>query len=127
MNKIYNDDQNLIKFVKQNRPLPPSNNQFVETQLMTIISKENQHSSRLNYSWFWVVPSAIATGVLLMSSSVIENNLSPQIAHENEDLETFMVNAWQGSMSENIDNQQFYNSEKAWVLLTENKRVSSHP
>jgi hypothetical protein len=127
MNKIYNDDQNLVKFVKQNRPLPPSNNHFVETQLMNIISKENQHSSRLNHSLFWVVPSAIATGLLLMSGSVIKNNLSPQIAHESENLETFMVNSWQGSLSESIDNQQFYNPEKGWFLLTEDNLSSSHP
>lgn len=126
MNKIYNDDQNLVRFLKQNRPLPPSNNYFGEEQLMTLISKEQIPSSWLNHSWIWLVPSAIATGILLMSGSVINKNLSPQIAQKPEDIETFMVQAWESSLVQNIDNQPFYNTEKAWLLLTENNLSSSH-
>lgn len=121
MTQIQNNEQeNLIKFMKQNRPLPPSTNQKIEQQLMKVIKKEKKKYCFSKNLWFWLFPSGIVVGLLLIWGGLMQNNLSPKIANKTEEMESFMVNTWQEAMGEKIDNQQLDNYESSWLLLAEN-------
>jgi hypothetical protein len=116
-----------VTFLKQYRPVPPPQNNYIEEQLMNLIAQENRLSQSKYRPWLWGIYSAIAAGLLLICGSVIRNNFAPKIAQEPEDLETFMVNSWRGAMGENLDNNYLYNSDTDWFLLTESHFLSAQP
>jgi hypothetical protein len=119
MTQIQNNEQeNLIKFMKNNRPLPPRNHYKLEEELMIIINNKSQKKSSKNLL-FWLIPSLL-TGVLFLTWGNLNNNQnSLKIANNNQEIESFMVNTWEEAIGENVHNQQLANSEDDWLLLAE--------
>ena len=125
MKKKIHEEQKLVTFLKQYRPVPPGTNNQIEEQLMTIVAQGSRPSKSI--SWLWVVPSAIATGLLLVYGSLIRDNFVLRIAKQTEDLETFMVNSWQGSIDENFEQNDIYSLETDWLMLTKTQISSAQP
>ena len=125
MKKKIHEEQKLVTFLKQYRPVPPGTNNQIEEQLMTIVAQGSRPSK--SSSWLWVVPSAIATGLLLIYGSLIRDNFVLRIAKQTEDLETFMVNSWQGSIDENFEQNDIYSLETDWLMLTKTQISSAQP
>jgi hypothetical protein len=125
MIKNFDNEQKLITFLRQNRPLPPPLKDNFEEQLMTIISQQYRfYLPQKNY-FFWVAMGIIGGGLLLTISGLTRSNYRPQIANNQEDLETFMINAWQGSMAETLEHNDRNSIENDWLFLTETNYATS--
>ncbi len=124
MKKNFYEEQKLVTFLKQYRPAPPATNIHIEEQLLAIVSQERLSKSS---NWLWVIPGAIATGLLLIYGSLIRDNFVLKIAKQTEDLEAFMVNSWQGSMDDNQELNEIYNLETDWLMLTKTQISSAQP
>ena len=97
----FSDDEKLIAFLKQYRPLPPSLATNLEDKLIQKIQQEPRLSNR-KFPWlFWAIPSAIAASLLLVWGGSRWGQTSPQIAVNSHEIEGFIVETWEGSMEEN--------------------------
>lgn len=93
-------DENLKTFLHTYSPTPPEELKPCEDLLMRSLFLEKQQPSK-NKQWRWLVfPTAILTGILLVSAYIFKPNSTPQMAFEgDQEIEAFMINAWQGSMA----------------------------
>lgn len=93
-------DDNLKTFLHTYSPTPPEELKPCEDLLMRSLFLETQQPRR-NKQWRWLIfPTAILTGILLVSAYLFKPNLTPQMASEyDEEIEAFMINGWQGSMA----------------------------
>ena len=50
MNKFFQDDeQDLVTFLRQHRPLPPNNNPYLQQQVMNLIEQTSPKESKEHY------------------------------------------------------------------------------
>ena len=93
-------DENLKAFLHTYSPTPPEELKPCEDLLMRSLFLETQQPPR-NKPWRWLVfPTIILTGILLVSAHIFKPNSTPQMASDSEEeIEAFMINAWQGSMA----------------------------
>lgn len=126
MTNLHNDDdRKLINFLRQNRPVAPSspNSLDLEQKLMTAIAKDShrEHSSSLHL--IWAIPSAITTGFLLTSVGL--NLKTPQMTIESEELEKFLVDNWQDTLSDK--SVVTIQEESDWLLPTVSQPTLTQP
>lgn len=100
------DDEHLVDFLRQNRPIPPSTPPDLEERIMISITASSTSSSPPNVTAFpyrrlWVVPSAIVAGVLIAWGSDRFFAPTRPTAAELASLETFLENNWNGIGVEN--------------------------
>lgn len=113
MTNLNNDHQNnLVSFLRHNKPLPPRANPNLEQQLFDSLEPRtgNRKSS---FKATWTIKSAIATGFFFTSVSF--SLKTPQIALEPKDLENFLVGNWQNT----LDNNNYTATEETeayWLL-----------
>ncbi|WP_373479399.1 hypothetical protein [Geminocystis sp.] len=110
-----NEDEELVDFLKTYCPKTPKETKPCEELIMRVIATPliySSHKARFRsslrfLSWGWLLPSTLITSLLIISAYVFNVNQksSPQIATKTEDLETFMVNSWYGSMAQEIEFQ----------------------
>lgn len=106
------DDDELVSFLKTYCPNTPPETKPCEELVMRAIAKDNSYLiSKSNYrqkkhqiiSKSWLLSSTLITTLLVIVGSYFFNlnqKSAPQIATETEDLETFLVNSWHGSMAQ---------------------------
>jgi hypothetical protein len=108
------DDHKLVDFLKQHRPSIPAADPALEDRLFDAIaataqptSLVDQRSSRSRRSVVWLVPSAIAAG--LVATVVGYRTLVPAqpSATELASLEAFVESNWQGTLSNTSDEAPF--------------------
>ena len=97
MNKFLpDDDRDLVGFLQQNRPLPPSN-PHLESQLMELVKQQPRPSKKLTKLWF--VPSAIALGLTVTWNQRLLQP-TPQLVKDNLNLELFLVDSWSATIKD---------------------------
>jgi hypothetical protein len=110
----HNDnDQNLINFIRQNKPaVPPSSPdlenrilQYVETRYIAspqnIASPQKDNIQKRRHIFFF--SSAIAAGLIAAVVTYRNAMLLQPSAAELNNLEAFMENNWYGSLSSHIE------------------------
>lgn len=93
-------DEKLVIFLQTNCPTPPKELISCEDLIVKAILNEKQEFPK-NKQWRWLAFStAIITGILVISTQVFKPNFTLQTASEqDEEIEAFMINSWQGSMA----------------------------
>ncbi|MGK7872592.1 MAG: hypothetical protein AB4426_04565 [Xenococcaceae cyanobacterium] len=130
MTKFPNEDEKLVAFLRQHRPVPPpAAANFEEQLMMELVQRQPIPSQGKRYPFLWAVFSAIAAGLLLTWGGYRLLNHSPQIAADTDELETFLVNNWNAAIGETSFESQTYSSEADWLLLAdpETDSVFSNP
>lgn len=113
------DDDKLVNFLQEYRPVPPPASPLLEEKLIKRIEQEpidSKHSSH----WFWFVPSVVAATLLMVGGSDRLFRPSPQIADKPEDLENFMIDSWRTTTEQTsytLDN----NSNIYWLNYADSK------
>ena len=125
MNQFPNDDEKLVAFVRQNRPVPPPAAANFEEQLLEGIDRQPIPSQQPRHRVFWAIPSAVAAGLLLAWGGY--RLLNP--ATNTAELEVFLVNSWNGAIGETSLTSQTESPEADWLLLSdlETDSLSSNP
>jgi hypothetical protein len=119
MMKFPEDDEKLIAFLKQYHPIAPRSRIDAEEQLMELVSREPPSPTRHSQQFFWIVSSAMAGSLLLTVGGFRWLNSSPQMANS-EELETFIVDNWHGTMEETpAATPTNLTSDSDWLILTE--------
>lgn len=138
MNNLPPDDEKLVEFLRQYRPVPPPAGASAEERLLAAIESEPKvrHSP---YSFRWAIPALVAAGVLLVWGSI--RLFTPltlpqgQVADRNRDatdtadIEEFMFSSWNGAIDGATPIAYNDSSESNWALLNElesNSDFSSH-
>lgn len=88
---------NLISFLRCNQPVPPCPDSDLEQRIMNSLEPRTIRDCKLYKTLTWTVPSAIATGFLFTTVSF--GVRTPRIAIEPSDIENFLVNNWQDTLS----------------------------
>lgn len=118
MTKIPEDDQELVAFLRQNRPFPPPAKTDVEEQLMQII--ENQSQSRLNKSrkhLLWLIPGSLAAVIMFTWGGYRyfkPASLMVKQPVDSSEIEAFLISSWNGTLNETA---LLSNSETDWLFL----------
>lgn len=103
-----NQDEALVHFLRTYHPSTPSNNDLVEEQIFEAITTE-QKSTPKKQNKLWLLPSTIITTILLIiSGNAIKAKFLPVVANDLQELETFMVNSWNGSMAEDENESELF-------------------
>jgi|GEM_PF-4631107 len=129
MKKLFQDDESdLIAFLRQHRSLPPGPKPHLETQVMELIKQTSQRDVQENYSRLIKAFSGtimVGLAVILSSSRWIQQ--TPQIAFDQDIIETFLINSWENTIS---DQTVFLSSEQEfdWFFspIEETPQVVSH-
>lgn len=128
MSQSPHDDRELISFLKQYRPLPPPGTQKIETQLLARVAREPfPHRQRVELRWIIPITLAASLGSILAGSRW--NQPSYQLTSNSAELETFMVNTWQGTTNESFAEALSSPVDSEWLLLgnLETQYVVSSP
>jgi hypothetical protein len=128
MNNLPPDDEKLVEFLRQYRPVPPPASPDAEERLLAAIDSEPQiWQSR--YSFRWAIPALVAAGVLFVWGGI--RLFTPltlpqgQVADRNRDatdtadIEEFMFSSWNGAIDGATPIAYNETSESNWTLLNE--------
>lgn len=98
MNKFLpDDDRDLVSFLQQHRPLPPTNS-HLESQIMDLVQQQPRKTLPKS-SILWFIPGAIAMGlVMTWNQRLLEP--TPQLVRDNLNLELFLVDSWQATIED---------------------------
>ena len=94
------DDQPLVTFLRQHCPAPPLPAPDLEERILAAVAKAPAHRSQYWHRRLWLVPPAIAAGVLIATAGhrlLMPPSPSPA---EIANLEAFFVNSWDGTISD---------------------------
>lgn len=114
------DDQKLVAFLREHRPLPPPVKDGFEDQLRSKINLLPQAQPPLSRRGLClVIPSAIAASLLLVWGAMRWLAPPPQFAQKasDEELEAFLIDGWYGTMGETsyTDAQSHFEAEWNFV------------
>jgi hypothetical protein len=111
------DEDPLVNFLHQYRPLPPQESQGFESQLMKLIAQESQASIRFPRRLGGLIGGAICTGFLLFLGGFRSSNDTPQVARVSDrELKTFLIDSWDGAMGETSNYRYSHSIESAWQI-----------
>ena len=113
MNKITSErsleDNSLVSFLQTYSPPPPLEKKPCEELVMRSIAQDKEYSSptkKINQGkLFLLLPITLISSLVMVSGHLLKQKLSPQIASELEDMDTFIVNTWQGSMGQEWESE----------------------
>ena len=117
MTQFLNDDEKLITFLRQNRPVPPPPGVQAEKQLMKLIEKQLIPWRPKRRHLVWAIPGACAASLLLVWGSYRWLNPAPEIAADSAELEAFVIDSWNGAMGETSTSSPGDSLETDWLLL----------
>ena len=129
MKKFFQDDErNLVTFLRQHRPLPPTQQPHLENRVMELINQTSQRDSQEKYfTLITFLSGTIAVSLAVTWNSSRWNQQTPQIAIDQSAVETFLINSWENTI--NDQTVFFSNEEEAdWFLsnIEGNPQVLSH-
>jgi hypothetical protein len=114
MTQLPEDDEKLIRFLQQYRPVPPPLSPNLERQsIRSIISQKQQNNQKSLF--FWFIPSAIVT---IIGVYWIAGDRNYQIADNIDDaeIENILSSSWQ-AVTTSPDFSQESNIYEADLLL----------
>ncbi len=122
MSKTPHDNQKVVSFIKQYRPLPPPGTATLETQLLTKIAQKSSHYHSRNIVRRWLIPSALVASLTAIWGGYRWLQPSYQFSDNSTNIELFLVESWQGTMEQS----SLYSD---WLLLQNPEReyLVSHP
>jgi hypothetical protein len=136
------NDQNLVNFLKQYRPLPPPARANLEECLMQQAERIPTRS-RYQTHLQWLIPTAIAACGLVAWGSYRWFNPNPQMIFttensasvatkvgesdifirqtsvSSEELETFLIESWTGAMGYTTSESPVVSSDLSWYTLVD--------
>ena len=118
MRKFPPDDDKLVAFIREYRPMPPPSSVNLEQQLIGMVKKtpicEQQSDKRR-----WLISGACMVSLLLFWVGWRWSAPQPQVAVTTEELETFLVESWQTTFVDSMSPLQYVNngSELDWTVL----------
>ena len=123
-NSHKNNQNNLVFFLRQNKPIPPQAYPDLEQTIIDSLEPRKLKERKYYKTVTWTIPSAIATGFLFTTVSFTVR--TPRIAIEPNDLENFLVNNWHDTLNAQYSNTT-NSSEASWLLptLSESKQALS--
>lgn len=109
------DDDDLVKFLQTHSPSTPPEIKPCEELIMrqisisshreNIIPKKKRDRSKL----LWLFPLTLFSGLLMLSNQLLKNSqLSPQIVSNYDEMDSFMINTWHGSMAHETEEELIY-------------------
>lgn len=112
------EDRELVDFLQRYQPLPPPPAANLEVRILTALSPQHTpvQNKRSPWSFLWMVPSAIALGIVVTWSAGQLLSPSPPSAAELVELETYVEDSWDGVFSPS--SQSELDAEDEEVLLT---------
>lgn len=116
------EDETLVQFLRTYDPSVPSDNEFNDDIIINQITAEQQIApptvskapvSKAAISKaekrHWLLPTTIiSTALLIFSGNALKAKFMPQIAHDVRELETFMINSWNGSLAQDDDYETYF-------------------
>ena len=122
-----NDEQDLVSFLRQHRPLAPQQEPHLENQVMDLVNQTSQKNSQGKYPTLITLLSGTIAVILALIWNSSRWNQTPQIAIDQDIIETFLINSWENTINEQtvfFSNQQ----EADWFYsnIEENSQVLSH-
>lgn len=127
-NFFQDNEQDLVAFLRQNRPLPPRENPHLENQVMNLINQTPQKNPQENYfKLITALSGTLVVGLVVTWTNNRWQQPTPQMAIDQDMVETFLINSWHNT----IDDQTiFFNNEEEadWFFpnLEKNPQVLSH-
>lgn len=126
MTRFSHDDDNdkVVHFLSQHRPIPPTPSPQLEKELMKRIEQEPM-DSQYSYHWIWILPSAMIAILLMVWGSFRWLSPSPQIANNSQDLETFLVDSWTETIGDTYYPSYTFgtnNTNLYWLALGDSQR-----
>lgn len=118
------DDEKLVAFLKQYRPVPPTGKAKVEEQLMELVTREPIPPARHSHQFFWIVSSAMAGSLLLAMGGYRWLTPSSQVAAQPEEIESFMVDSWNSALGDSPEVFSTQIAEVQWLTLAETQSHS---
>ena len=127
-NFFQDDEQDLVAFLRQHRPLPPSQTPHLENQMMDLINQTSQRNPQENYFMLITALSGtIVVGLVITWSSSRWSQKTPQIVIDQDTVETFLINSWENTIN---DKTVFFSNEQEsdWFFsnIEETSQVLSH-
>lgn len=115
--KSLSEDDSLVDFLQTYAPSPPSEVKPCEELIMrsislTTISDNSTHEKKRDrHPLRWLLPIALISAMVTLSSQLLKNNQpSPQMLSNYDDIDTFMINTWQGSIFDEPEEESLYMS-----------------
>lgn len=118
------DDEKLVAFLKQYRPVPPTPRAKVEEQLMELVTREPIPPARYSHQFFWIISSAMAGSLLIAIGGYRWLTPSSQVATNPEELESFMVDGWNSAVGNSPEVLSPQIAEVQWLTLAETQSNS---
>ena len=98
MNKFLpDDDRDLVSFLQQHRPLPPTN-PHLESQIMDLVERQPRKKVKKSGK-LWAIPGAIAMGLVITWNQRLLKP-TPQLVRDNLNLELFLVDSWEATIED---------------------------
>ena len=128
-NFFQDNEQDLVAFLRQNRPLPPREKHHLESQVMNLINQAPQKNSQENY--FKLITALSGTLVLSLVVTWTNNRWqqpAPQMAVDQDMVETFLINSWNNTINDKTVFFTTNEQEAEWFFpnLEKNPQVLSH-
>ena len=96
-NFLPDDDRDLVSFLQQHRPSPPTN-PHLESQLMHLIEQQPRKTAKKSTK-LWIIPGAVAMGlVITWNQRLLEP--TPQLVRDRLDSELFLVDSWEATIKD---------------------------
>ncbi|BAQ62317.1 hypothetical protein GM3708_2723 [Geminocystis sp. NIES-3708] len=106
------EDEELVNFLKTYCPNTPPETKSCEELVMKAIADHNSQITSESNHWqkkpqkimrYWLLSGTLITTLSVILGGYFFNlnqKSAPQIAAQTEDLETFLINSWYGSMAQ---------------------------
>jgi hypothetical protein len=130
MTHFSDDDEKLVDFLKEYRPAPPPTMRDLEWQLMELVTRELPLPPKYPHQFFLIISSAMAGSLLLLVGSYRWLKPLPEVASDREELEIFLVDNWNETMSDtSVAFPTTHTTEPDWSLIAEPEAryLVSHP
>jgi hypothetical protein len=125
MTRLPHDDQPLIQFLKQHRPIPPATTNLVEKQLMQWVAQERRVlESKPIFKW--LITGALATAGLVTWHLWKSSPTTQHMATQSEELESFVIESWNGANEQLSYTTTETQLENAWFMLEEDSSTSKN-
>lgn len=129
MKKFFQDDeQDLIAFLRQHRPLPPSQSSHLESHLMQLVNQTSQRNSLENHlKMITAFSGTIVLGLAVLWSGSRWSQQTQKIAVDQGMVEAFLLNSWENTVNEHT--VFFSNEQEAdWFFspIEKSPQVLSH-
>ncbi|NEO03631.1 MAG: hypothetical protein F6K50_52595 [Moorea sp. SIO3I7] len=106
MTQFQPDDEQWQAFLRQHRPTPPPAAFELEERVINAIAKSQPPSRKPQ---LWLLPSAIAVGLLMAWSGYRTHNLTT--------LEAFLEKNWHGVVGETSVSNVIHSPPADWMIL----------